>query len=206
MFCGKCGNQVPDTATFCPICGAPLTANTNAGAGMAQGQPMGAGASVPQGQPMGAGVPVYGTSSGDGTFEPLKTNRGLIKTILLSIITCGIYTFWLYHAMARDLNRICEGDGKHTKGMIAYILLSFITCSIYSFVWNYGFAERMQMNSRRYGADIQNGGGLVLLWQLLGAFLCGIGPFVALYYQLHNLNKLSEAYNAAHMGQRAYQG
>ena len=126
----------------------------------------------------------------------LKTNRSVWKYIFFGIITLGIYDLVLIHEMARDLNRIGEGDGsKPTAGLLKCILLSCVTLGIYWFIWIYSFQERMADNASRYSVNVRESGAVVLLWSLLGALALGIGPFVAMHMMLSNLNKLAKAYN-----------
>lgn len=47
----------------------------------------------------------------------------------------------------------------------------------------------------RYGVSIQENGTTYLLWTLVGIFLCGVGPFIALYQALRNMNVLCAGYN-----------
>ncbi len=126
----------------------------------------------------------------------LKTNRGLLMYILLNIVTFGIYSCFFIHALARDVNTACEGDGNHTAGLLKFVLLSFITCGIYSWVWYYGLGNRLAANAPRYGLNFQENGTTILLWMLIGALLCGIGPLVALHIICKNANALCGAYNA----------
>lgn len=73
----------------------------------------------------------------------MQTNRSLIKLILLSIITLGIYALFFWSAYARDMNIVCEGDGKKTRGILARIVFSILTLGIYDFVWLYGAGDRI---------------------------------------------------------------
>lgn len=130
-----------------------------------------------------------------GGAHHMPTNRGLLVYILLNIVTCGIYSWYFIHAIARDMNIVCEGDGKRTAGLLKYFLLNLITCNIYSWVWYYGLGNRMAANAPRYGLNFQENGTTILLWMLLGALLCGIGPFIALHILLRNANTLCGAYN-----------
>lgn len=125
----------------------------------------------------------------------MKTNRGLIVYILLSIVTCGIYGYFFIHGMAKDMNDVCRGDGKKTGGLLAFILLSFVTCGIYSLVWWYKLCNRLATNAPRYGLSFQENGTTFLLWTLLGSLLCGIGPLIAIHFALRNMNTLCAAYN-----------
>ena len=67
-------------------------------------------------------------------MRQLNTDRGLLKLILLSFITCGIYELIFIHSLAADVNEACREDGKHTTGLLGLLLLSLITCGIYSLV------------------------------------------------------------------------
>lgn len=128
----------------------------------------------------------------------VKTNRSFVAFLLLSIITCGIYSLFFWHSYVKDVNTICAGDGKNTRGVLAMILLSIITCGIYGIVWTYGMQKRLSENAARYNAGVIAGGGTVLLWSIVGAFFFGIGTFVATYIQIDSLNRLAYNYTAGH--------
>ena len=104
----------------------------------------------------------------------------------------------IIYKMAHDVNIACEGDGENTSGLVAFILLSLITCGIYAWFWYYNLGNRLAANGPRYGLSIQENGTTVLLWQIFGAFICGIGPFVAMHILIKNSNKICNAYNRAH--------
>ncbi|MBR4333069.1 MAG: DUF4234 domain-containing protein [Clostridia bacterium] len=76
----------------------------------------------------------------------MRTDRSLLKLILLSIITLGIYWLWFWSQFAKDMNIACEGDSKTTRGIFFRILLSIITLGIYEFVWMYGVGSRIHNN------------------------------------------------------------
>lgn len=126
----------------------------------------------------------------------LKTNRSLIMYILLNIVTCGIYGWVFIYGLAQDVNTACAEDGGHTGGLLKFILLNMITCNIYSWVWYYGLGNRLAANAPRYGLNFQENGTTILLWMLVGALLCGIGPLVALHIICRNTNAICAAYNA----------
>lgn len=127
----------------------------------------------------------------------LKTNRGLIKFILLTIVTLGIYSLFFLHDMAHEMNIACNGDGKHTRGLFAYILLSIITLGIYALVWNYGVCERVATHCHRRGVQPPVTGGSWLLWNIFGILLFGLGPFIAFHKQCKGVNLCCADYNSA---------
>lgn len=90
---------------------------------------------------------------------------------------------------------MCAADGDKIGGLAAYILLSFVTCGIYSYYWQYKIANRLQTNAPLYGLNFNEGGSTILLWDILGVFLCGVGPFVAMHLIMKNTNAMAVAYN-----------
>lgn len=125
----------------------------------------------------------------------IRTNRSLWKFILFSIITCGIYGLWFIYHLSQDVNVICAEDGKNTAGLLKLILLSIVTLGIYNYIWYYKLGNRLADNAPRYGLSFQENGTTILLWMIFGYFLCGIGPFVAMYIVMKNTNALAESYN-----------
>ncbi len=125
----------------------------------------------------------------------VQQDRSFVKWLLLSIVTCGIYSLVFMYQWIKDINTICDGDGKETKELLMLILLSAVTCGIYGIVWYYGVAERMHANASRYNVDITETGSTIILWMLLGSFIA-VGPYVAMYILINNTNKLAEAYNS----------
>jgi hypothetical protein len=120
--------------------------------------------------------------------------RGLAGLILLSIVTLGIYSLYWIHKLAKDVNAVCEGDGKKTGGLLKYLLLGIITFGIYDLVWLYMLGDRLQDNAPKYGLTFKESGSTVLLWYILGSFVI-IGPFIAMHIIIKNINALADEYN-----------
>ena len=125
----------------------------------------------------------------------LSTDRSIVAYILLGLVTCGIYDLYMLHCIIQDVNITCAGDGKKTAGILEYILFGILTCGIYDYIWLYNLGNRLQNNAPRYGMNFQEGGTTILLWWIFGAFLCGVGPFVAANIIIKNSNALNAAYN-----------
>lgn len=193
MFCPKCGTQVPDDTKFCPSCGASLSGEQQVADSIGkvfESTEKELGSAINDVSNSIKGAPYHG--------ERLKDDRGLFSYIILSVITCGIYGYYFIYKMAHDVNIACEGDGNKTGGLVAFIFLSFITCGIYAWYWYYSLGNRLAENAPRYGLSFQENGTTVLLWFLFGAFLCGIGPFIAMNILIKNSNRLCYAYNKTH--------
>lgn len=128
----------------------------------------------------------------------LKTNRGMIKAILLSIITFGIYGIVFYSNISTDINIIATRyDGKKT---MHYCLLLFlvapITCGIAAIVWNHRICARIGNELRRRGIAYSFGAGSFWGWGVFGSLLCGVGPFIFLHKLCKSMNLLCADYNA----------
>ena len=125
----------------------------------------------------------------------VKQDRSLLTYVLLSIITCGIYSWIFLYELAKDVNTLCQGDGEETAGLLKLLLLTLITCGIYAFIWYYKLGNRLCANAPRYGLTFQENGTTILMWQLFGSMLCGIGPFIAWNIIIKNTNALAVQYN-----------
>ena len=128
--------------------------------------------------------------------RPLKTNRGLLKYILLSIITFGIYPLVIMSCISSDINIIASRyDGKKTMHfcLLAFIF-SWLTLGIAPIVWYHRISARIGKELARRGIAYSFGAGSFWGWNVLGAFIV-VGPFIYLYKLLDAMNKLSADYN-----------
>ena len=130
----------------------------------------------------------------------LNDQRRMWKCIIFGILTLGIYDLIFMWGLIRDLNRACgkvekDGEEENSPNFIFVVLFTIFTFGIYNYVWYYKQGNRMRRAGKVYGIEIDEKGGTYLLWILLGFWLFGIGPFVALYLFISNLNKLCRRYN-----------
>jgi len=189
MLCKNCGVEITENTKFCPVCGAEVSSGqtvTEAAEGFLDN---------PESELTSAVEEVRQSFAGEVPQGRLKDDRGLISYILLSLITFGIYSYYFIYTLARDVNTACQGDGEKTPGLLPLILLSIVTCGIYSWIWYYKLGNRLAVNAPRYGLHFQEDGTTLLLWLILGSFLCGIGPFVAMHIMIKNTNGICNAYN-----------
>ena len=126
-----------------------------------------------------------------------KTNRGMVKTILLSILTFGIYGLIVYSGISSDINGIASRyDGKKT---MHYCLLFFIvaplTLGIAALVWCHRISARIGNELRRRGIAYSFGAGSFWGWNILGSAIV-VGPFIYLHKLCQAMNLLSADYNA----------
>lgn len=223
MFCKKCGTQIPEGTKFCPTCGEPANsvnlkdlgqgavdaANSafnnaekelrNAAQDVANGfngnnNNYSGGYNQGNNGNYGGG---YNNTNDGGAYpgRGLKEDRSIWMFILLSIVTCGIYSIYFIYKLIEDVNIALAGDGEETPGIVKYFLLSLITCGIYGWFWQYSLGNRLAKNGPRYNLYIQENGTTVLLWTILGSFLCGVGPLIAWHIIIKNTNMICAAYN-----------
>jgi hypothetical protein len=126
----------------------------------------------------------------------LKTNRSLLRFILFTIITLGIYSIVFFYTLSSDLNIIASRyDGKRTMNYaLLFFLIGPITGGIAVFVWYHKICGRIGAELRRRGVDYSFGASSFWLWMLLGSFIV-VGPFVFLHKLSTASNKLAEHFN-----------
>ena len=132
-------------------------------------------------------------------FKPvgqLKTSRGLLKFILLNLITFGIYSIVIFSSVSNDINVICSRyDGKKT---MHYCLLLFIigplTLGIAYIVWFHKLSERIGSELNRRNIAYSFSATDFWLWDVLGSLII-VGPFVYIHKLFKAMNLLSESYN-----------
>lgn len=119
--------------------------------------------------------------------ETIK-KRNIALFIFLGFITCGIYWIVVFCKISKDINRICEGDGRDTMFYLWTWLLGIVTLGIYPLVWFYKAMDRLCDNGYRYAVRVKHSGGDFLLWTLLGSFIA-VGPIVAYCYFVADINQ-----------------
>lgn len=120
--------------------------------------------------------------------------RDFVKYVVLTIVTCGLYSIFFWATYIPDINRSCDGDGDHSTEYLIVFLLNIITCGIYSYVWVYQLGNRIYRNGPRYGLNFSETGTTILLFTFLGN-LIGIGGFIGAYFIIKNGNYIFDQYN-----------
>ena len=126
----------------------------------------------------------------------LKTNRSLLKYILLSFITFGIYGLVVMSSVSTDINIIAgRYDGKKTMHFcLVCFIFSWLTFGIVPLVWYHNISSRIGNELNRRGIAYSFGAGSFWGWCVLGTFII-VGPFIYLHKMLKAMNLLSENYN-----------
>lgn len=126
----------------------------------------------------------------------LKTNKGLLKYILLSLITFGIYGLVVLSSVSNDINIVASRyDGKRTMHFcLLFFVIAPITFGIAYFVWYHKISARIGAELSRRNINYSFGASDFWLWNVLGTFII-VGPFVYLHKMFKATNLMCEHYN-----------
>lgn len=90
--------------------------------------------------------------------------RSVVTTIVLSLITCGIYSIYLIYKQSEDINNL----GGYTDSPAMELLLSLLTCGLYIFYWHYKYAKRVAQIQASNGLTVNDVSVLNVIISILG--------------------------------------
>lgn len=125
----------------------------------------------------------------------LRTDFSMGKTVLLSLITFGIYGIVVWCRLVDNINTLASPyDGKKTMNYFLAILLGIITLGIYPIVWNHQLCDRIgdELHRRRINYELSS--STYWLWGVLGSLII-VGPFIYMDKVFNATNMLSQHYN-----------
>ena len=154
-YCPNCGQQVSEGIMFCSYCGASLASANNGNVNQAQ----------PNTQQNYYQPNMQQNNFNNQANVPKVTEKNIVVTILLSMVTCGIYGIIWYINMVNDLNTI--SDEKSPSGGSVF-LFTLITCGIYGIIWEYKAGQRLYATGKKYGKDTQDNSTLYLILAIFG--------------------------------------
>ena len=126
----------------------------------------------------------------------LRTKRGLLKFVLLGLITFGIYDIWQMSEVGETLNLIAtRRDGKRTMHYcLMFFIVGWLTFGIGWLVWNHRLSARIGTEQAARHLPVTVTAATYWLWSVLGTLII-VGPLVYTYKILHAMNDLSADYN-----------
>lgn len=137
-YCGNCGSEIKDNASFCSNCGCKVetgnTANQN--------------------------------NANTSYNRPVVNNKSIVTAVILTIVTCGIYGIIWFINLVDDVNRVCQDDNQQSGGTV--FLLTLVTCGIYGIIWFYQCGKRMHEAGKKYGMEINDNSVMYLVLNLVG--------------------------------------
>lgn len=94
--------------------------------------------------------------------------RNIALSIVLSVVTCGIYGLYWFVCITNDVNTVSEEQG--TSGGMA-VLFTIITCGIYGLYWAYKCGDKLDTAKQKRGIPASNGGILYLILFMFGGII-----------------------------------
>ena len=107
--------------------------------------------------------------------------RNIAVCILLSFITCGIYSIYWFICLTDEANAAANTPG--TSGGTAF-LLTLVTCGIYGIFWYYKQGEKIEEAKAQRGM-VQ--GSSQVTYLLLGLFGLGIISYALMQDSLNRM-------------------
>ena len=133
------------------------------------------------------------------TYKPpkLKTNRSVVKLVILTILTLGIYPIIFFIPFSYDLDEVApKKDRTKTMDFLLAYILSLFTFAIVITVWHYHIATHVNEALEDKKIDSEFGTGDFWLWYFLGTLFL-VGPIVYFHKLCRAMNLLCEDYNKA---------
>ena len=124
-----------------------------------------------------------------------NTSRGLLKYILLSLITFGIYAMVVMSHISEEINMEASSrDGKHTMHyLLILFIFSWLTLGIAPFVWCHRICNRIGSELSARNCNYKFGAADFWLWNVLGSLIV-VGPFVYTHKLLKSMNLINADY------------
>ena len=121
--------------------------------------------------------------------------RNDLKTILLGIITFGIYPVVIWSRIVTELNIVASRhDGRRTMPYFAMVMLTPITLGILPLVWMHNFCCRIGDELKYRRINYSFGPRVFWLWGMLGSLIL-VGPFVFTHKLMTAMNRLNDDFN-----------
>lgn len=120
------------------------------------------------------------------------SKRNIAVCIILSIITCGIYSIYWFIVLTDEAKQIA-GDVSGTSGGVSF-LLSLITCNIYGLYWAYKQGEKLD-----YSKSVRNipNGSSNILYLILEFLGCNIIVLALMQDSINKILDTDSGYYAA---------
>lgn len=91
--------------------------------------------------------------------------RNIGVVILLSLITCGIYTLYWMYVVTEEISYL-TGDSSFTGGKV--LLYTLITCGIYTYFWYYIVGSKLMVAQKNHDRMVKDNSIIYLLLAIFG--------------------------------------
>lgn len=136
---------------------------------------------------------IYNTIAQSG----IPCKHGFWRTLVFSILTLGIYPFYLISLISQSVNIACRKDGKRTWSGVPYLLFTLLTLGVFAIVWHCKVINRMNQYMESHARKCVIGKRFYLCWTLIGLPIL-IGPMIALTRFLRAFRDMAKLFNDTH--------
>lgn len=109
--------------------------------------------------------------------------RNIVLQIVLSLITCGIYSIYWFITLTDDAAK--KAGDTEFNGVKAF-LFTLITCGIYGYYWYYKMGKTLKVAGDNNGVAVDDNS---VLYLILGLFGLGIVNYCIMQ---NDLNKMAD--------------
>ena len=107
--------------------------------------------------------------------------RNIVVSIILSLVTCGIYGIYWFIVMTNDVSQ--NSEEYKTSGAMAFVL-TLVTCGIYGFYWYYKMGKAISQIGETKGIAISDNS---IIYIVLGLFGLGIVNYCLMQADLNKM-------------------
>lgn len=163
-ICKYCGSQNDDQNRFCIHCGAALEqADSNAAANASMKREH-----FERARTERRAEEATKDDRGERIIYTNVAPRSIALSIILSIVTCGIYMLYWQYKLNDEVNDMAEDPAALGGGMV--VILSIITFGIYNLYWFYKMGQKCDYIRQQDSYSS-------ILYLVLGVFGLGIVSF-----------------------------
>ena len=130
----------------------------------------------------------YGNQQYGGPVGISFGQKNIAVAIILSIVTCGIYSLIWYVNMVDQVNEASDNQNGTSGGMV--LILTIVTCGIYGIYWFYKAGELINVAKSRRGMPVESSTPVIYLVLYI---VFSIVAYALLQYEL---NKIAEYHGA----------
>ena len=108
-----------------------------------------------------------------------------LTAFVLNVVTCGIYSLYMWYIISENNNKIAEASGVQTiMKFIPAFLLGCVTCGIFLIVWMYQFQKQQVEIAKANGTITEPVDSPVILMIILFV------PIYSYYVMCENYNRV----------------
>lgn len=110
--------------------------------------------------------------------------RNIAVSIILTIVTCGIYGIYWFIVLTNDVNYASGHSQDGTSGGVAF-LLTLVTCGIYGLYWAYKIGENI--SEAKAARNMPYDSSMSIIYLLLELFGLGIITYALAQNELNKM-------------------